>query len=110
VGDRLFEDVGQALCAPHLIDVEITQVLRRFAADGSITDARAREALRDLADLPLMRYPHDILLDRMWDFRHNLTAYDAAYAALAEILPAPLVTCDRKLASAPRVEVLAELF
>jgi len=54
----------------------------------------------DLADFPLRRYPHDLLLPRIWDLRNNLTAYDATYVALAEALDAPLLTRDRRLAAA----------
>jgi predicted nucleic acid-binding protein len=99
VEDRLFAP-GQTLHAPHLIDVEVAQVIRRFAANGEIDGERGRLALTDLANLPLRRYPHDFLLPRMWDLRNNLTAYDAAYVALAEALEAPLLTRDRRLAAA----------
>jgi predicted nucleic acid-binding protein len=71
---------------------------------------RGREALEDLADLSVRRYPHDVLLPRVWELRANLTAYDAAYVALAEALGAPLFTRDRRLAGAAghraRVEVV----
>jgi len=100
IGERLLS-ADESLHAPHLIDVEVAQVLRRYAAAGALTDARSREALSDLADFPLHRYPHDVLLPRIWKLRHNLTAYDAAYLALAEALQAPLVTRDPKLAAAP---------
>ena len=100
VEERLF-DAGHTLHAPHLIDVEVAQVLRRYAATGQIQPARCRDALGDLSDLPLSRYPHDVLLPRVWELRHNLTAYDAVYVALAEALDAPLLTCDRRLAAAP---------
>ena len=86
--------------APHLFDVEVAQVIRRYAANGEIDGARGRAALTDLADLPLRRYPHDFLLPRIWDLRNNLTAYDAAYVAFAEALDAPLLTRDRRLANA----------
>ena len=99
VEDRLFAP-HQTLHAPHLLDVEIAQVIRRYAANGDIDDERGRMALADLADLPLRRYPHDFLLPRIWDLRNNLTAYDAAYVALAEALDAPLLTRDRRLAAA----------
>lgn len=56
--------------------------------------------MEDLADFPLTRYPHDLFLLRIWELRHNVTAYDAAYIALAEALDAPLLTRDAKLASA----------
>jgi predicted nucleic acid-binding protein len=99
----------ETLHAPHLLDIEIAQVLRRYARSGVITSERGAEALGDLADLPLNRYPHFVLLPRIWELRHNLTAYDAAYLALAEALDAPLLTRDRALASVTgrvRVEVL----
>jgi predicted nucleic acid-binding protein len=99
VEDRLFAP-GQTLHAPHLLDVEVAQVVRRYAANGEIDGERGRAALTDLADLPVRRYPHDILLPRIWDLRNNLTAYDAAYVALAEALDAPLLTRDRRLAAA----------
>jgi predicted nucleic acid-binding protein len=66
---------------------------------GAIVPARGEEAVEDLRDLSLVRYLHHMLLERVWQLRDNLTAYDAAYVALAEALDAPLVTCDRKLAS-----------
>jgi len=90
---------GVSLHAPHLIDVEVAQVLRRYAAGQVLTPERGREALLDLADFPISRYPHEPLLPRIWELRHNSTAYDAVYLALAEALPAPLVTTDRRLAS-----------
>jgi predicted nucleic acid-binding protein len=99
VEERLFVRL-ETLHAPHLIDVEIAQVVRRYAAAGEIDGERGRAALTDLADLRLLRYPHDLLLPRIWNLRHNLTAYDAAYVALAEALDAPLVTRDRRLAAA----------
>ena len=74
---RLLES-GELLAAPHLLDLEIAQVLRRFAAAGELSDARAREALDDYAGLRIARYPHDPLLGRIWQLRHNCTAYDAA--------------------------------
>jgi predicted nucleic acid-binding protein len=98
VEDRLFAP-GQTLHAPHLLDVEAAQVIRRYAAQGDIDAERGRMALADLADFPLRRYPHDFLLPRIWDLRNNLTAYDAAYVALAEALDAPLLTRDRRLAT-----------
>jgi predicted nucleic acid-binding protein len=90
---------AESLHAPHLLDVEVTQVLRRYVAAGQLDAGRGREALQDLIDLPLTRYPHDLLLWRAWELRHRLTAYDGVYVALAEALDAPLITCDRKLAS-----------
>ena len=106
--NRLFR-TGEMLVAPHLIDVEIAQVLRRYNAAGEIDDRRCQEALFDLADIPLVRYPHDFLLRRVWELRHNVTAYDAVYVALAEALDVPLVTRDSGLASAPGHEANVEL-
>ena len=82
---------------PHLLDVEIAQVLRRYVRERIMTASRGEEALQDLHYLPLDRYPHDILMPRVWELRAALTAYDAVYVALAELLDAPLVTCDRKI-------------
>jgi predicted nucleic acid-binding protein len=100
IEDRLLSG-GDSLHAPHLLDVEVAQVLRRYAAAGNVTSERGRQALADFGDFAIHRYPHDVLLPRIWELRHNVTAYDAAYLALAEALDAPLVTCDGRLASAP---------
>jgi predicted nucleic acid-binding protein len=100
---------GQTLHAPHLIDLEIAQVLRRYVRSATISADRGAEALSDFLDFPLTRYPHFVLLTRVWEMRHNLTAYDAAYLALAEALDAPLITRDRALArtgSRAQVELL----
>jgi predicted nucleic acid-binding protein len=98
IAARLFAD-GETLHAPHLIDLEVAQVLRRYARSGDLDDQRGVQALADLADLPLARYPHDVFLARIWELRDNVTAYDAAYIALAEALDAPLLTRDAALAS-----------
>jgi predicted nucleic acid-binding protein len=99
IAERLFAR-DETLHAPHLLDLEVAQVLRRYAQAKELLPERGREALQDFLDLPLHRYPHDLFLARIWELRHNLTAYDAAYVALAEALLAPLVTCDRRLAAA----------
>lgn len=100
----------EPLHAPHLLDVEVAQVLRRYVRDRTLSEQRAREALEDLDDLPLNRYPHDFLLTRVWDLRATLTAYDAVYVALAEVLGAALLTCDRKLAAASGHSASVEVF
>jgi predicted nucleic acid-binding protein len=106
---RLFAP-DQTLHAPHLLDVEVAQVVRRYAANGEISADRGRAALTDLAEFPLNRYAHAPLLARIWDLRNNLTAYDAAYVALAEALDALLLTRDKGIAGAAghlaRVEVV----
>jgi predicted nucleic acid-binding protein len=108
IDQRLFSK-PVALQAPHLLDVEVAQVLRRYAREGIITVQRGHEALEDLSDLPVHRYPHDFLMPRVWELRMTLTAYDAVYVALAEVLDAPLLTCDAKIASAPGHHASVEL-
>jgi predicted nucleic acid-binding protein len=98
--DRRIFSASESLHAPHLLDVEVAQVLRRYVRDKTITAQRGQEALEDLGDLPLKRYAHDFLIPRAWELRATLTAYDAVYVALAEVLDAPLVTCDRRIAFA----------
>ena len=105
---RIFT-TGETLHAPHLIDLEIAQVLRRYCTHGELDSERGREALSDLTDFPITRYRHDIFLPRIWELRQNMTAYDAAYIALAEALPAPLITLDERLVSAPGHSAITEL-
>jgi predicted nucleic acid-binding protein len=100
VSERLFR-AGETLHAPHLLDVEVAQVLRRYAGRGEISAARGRLTLELLARLPIARYSHEPLLARIWALRTNLTAYDGAYVALAEALGATLLTRDDRLAAAP---------
>ena len=97
--DRIFR-AGESLHVPHILDVEILQVLRRYSCSGDLDPTRGEQAVQDLLDFPLNRYPHEPLLPRAWELRHNLTAYDAVYVALAEALDAPLLTRDAKLSSA----------
>jgi predicted nucleic acid-binding protein len=91
---------GLTLHVPHLIDAEVTHAIRRHAATGAIDAGRGRDLLADFVDLPMQRHAHDWLLPRVWELRHNLTAYDAVYVALAEALEAPLLTRDQRLANA----------
>jgi predicted nucleic acid-binding protein len=114
-GEKVAERIAspdETLHAPHLIDLEVAQVLRRYEGNRTMSPARAREALDDFTDLEITRYPHEILLSRIWDLRRNATAYDGAYLALAEALGAPLLTADGRLASTPghgaRVEVVRQ--
>ena len=106
---RLFAD-DHELHAPHLLDVEIVQALRRLVRTGEVSSGRADEAIVDLTDLDLHRHPLLDLVARAWKLRDNISAYDAMYVALAEGLDAPVVTCDSPLANAPghraRIEVI----
>lgn len=105
---RLFNP-HETLHAPHLIDIEVAQVLRRYAMRRQSETERCREALSDLADFPLSRYSHELLLPRIWELRANMTAYDAAYVALAEVLEARLLTRDHGLAHASGHRATIEL-
>ncbi len=96
----LLSGAGEPLAAPDLLDVETLSVLRRWERRGEIDGRRARQALDDLRELPILRYPARILTDRAWRLRHNLTAYDAQYVSLAQKLPATLATTDERLAAA----------
>jgi len=98
IRQRLFADNG-TIHIPHLTDVDVLQVLRRYIRTRVLTPARAGLAIQDYTDMPLNRYAHQVLLERVWTLRHNFTAYDAVYLALAGALDAPLATCDRALAS-----------
>lgn len=108
VETRLFRP-RETIHAPALIDLEVAQVLRRYVARAEMTEARARTSIDLVLGLPMQRYTHEALLSRIWDLRDNLTAYDAAYVALAEALQAPLLTCDARLANAPGIRAVVEL-
>ena len=101
---------NESLHAPHLLDVEVSQVLRRLAREAVVSTQRAEEAVQDLADMRVTRYPHFVFLSRIWQLRNNLSSYDAAYVALAENLGATLVTRDARLASASGRTVAVEVF
>ena len=109
-GKRVAERISSAevtLNAPHLIDLEVTQVIRRLVRKGAIGVARGKQAVDHLLSLDLERYPHDILLPGIWTRRDRITAYDAAYIVLADLLDAPLLTLDTKLAQvSERCEII----
>lgn len=112
-GGRVAEAIappGISLSAPHVIDVEVAQALRRYAQSETISARRGKLALEHLAQLDVTRYGHQELLPRIWALRQNLTAYDAAYVALAEVLDAPLLTLDARLAAAPGHQARIQLF
>lgn len=102
---RLASDPEQS--APALLDLEVVSTIRRRLARAELTADRAERSVGDLADLPIVRYPHGNLLPRIWELRDNVTPYDAAYVALAEALDAVLLTADVRLAGAtgPRCPV-----
>lgn len=108
VSERLF--AGESLHVPELLDLEVTQAPRRYYLMGDLTAQRGVETLEDLAALPLRRFPHEPFLGRIWALRRNVSAYDAAYVALAEALQATLLTRDSRLASASGPKAIIELF
>jgi predicted nucleic acid-binding protein len=109
IEERIYSS-GESLHAPHLLDLEVAQVLRRLVREGAVSWPRADQSIQDLLDLRVTRYPHFVFLPRLWRLRDNFTAYDAAYLALAEKLGATLVTRDSRLASASARLVSIELF
>ena len=99
-GNRVAALLGrpdETIHAPHLLDIEVTQVLRRYSLAGELADNRSNQARDDFKSLPIERYPHGPLLERIWQLRDSLTAYDAAYVVLAEALDVRLITCDARL-------------
>ena len=109
IEDRIFAH-GDSLHAPHLLDLEVAQVLRRLEREGKVKGPRAEEAIQDLQDLRLTRYPHDVFLAHIWRALYNLSVYDAAYVALARKLRATLITRDSRLVSVCSRMVEIELF
>ena len=100
----------ESLHVPHFFDVEVTQTLRRYVLAGDISNERGLTALADLSTMRLARYPHMPLVGRIWELKENVSAYDAAYVALAEALEAPLLTSDERLSRAPGVRAEVELY
>ena len=96
--------------APHLIDVELLQALRRLTLADVLDRSIAQAALADFRAASLARHAHEILMDRAWELRTSVSAYDAMYIALAEALDVPLLTCDAKLSRShghrARIELL----
>jgi predicted nucleic acid-binding protein len=109
IEDRILNP-GESLHAPHLIDLEVAQVLRRYAIRGEISAARAERSLELFAQFPITRHSHEPLLARIWRLRENLTSYDAAYVALAEGLGAVLVTRDERIAKVKGHKASVELY
>ncbi|HEY2031366.1 MAG TPA: type II toxin-antitoxin system VapC family toxin [Myxococcales bacterium] len=100
----------EELHAPHIVDLEVTQVLRRLERTRALDPSRCSLALRFLQAMSLFREPHEPLLQRCWELSANFTAYDAAYIALAEALEVSLITCDARLHAAPGHRATIELF
>ena len=109
IRERMAQSDGD-LHVPHLFEVEVLSVLRRFSLRGELSQERARLALGRLSTMRLTRYPHTALLSRLWELRDNVTIYDAAYIALAETLGTPLVTTDARLARAPGIRAAVEVY
>jgi predicted nucleic acid-binding protein len=97
-------------CDTHLIDTEVLHAPRRMTIRGELGGDRASEARRDFSDMQIARYPHAPLSERVWRLRHNLSAYEATFVALAEVLGVPLLTCDACLSASPGLEASVELF
>ena len=104
------EAPGESLHAPHLLDVEMLHALRGLVLRGDVSRARSEEVREDFASLRWSRYSHVAFLDRIWELKDNLTAYDAAYVALAETLSAPLITTDARLARASGIRAEVEVY
>lgn len=101
--------VGDSLCAPHLLDIEVASALRSLQLRGELQEQSARQSLRHLATLPIVRLPHGPLIERCWELKHNLSSYDAAYVALAEMYETTLLTSDLRLARSPGIRCDVEL-
>jgi len=108
IAKRITEE-SPNIFAPHLIDAEVAQVLRRFEMRDITSSNRTKLALEDLLDLPIIRYPHAPFIERAFSLRHNVTIYDALYLVLAEVLEVPLLTRDLALKDIPDVNVQVDL-
>ena len=108
--NRRFNQSDESLHAPHILDLEVAHTLRRKTLQGTLAPDLAQLALTRLATVHISRYPHTGLLDRVWQLRNHVSAYDAAYVALSETLDAPLITMDRRLANASGHHARVEVF
>ncbi len=106
---RRIQDPAETLHSPCLLDVEVAQAVRRYVRSQQVSPDRGRKAIELLRTFDATRYPHDVLLPRIWSLRDNLSAYDAAYISLAEALDCPLVTTDRKIQRAPGAHIEIEV-
>lgn len=97
VDAELLTGLAGEISAPHLLDVEVLSVLRGLSRAGKLEPARAEEARQDHFDFTIARYEARPVAERIWELRYQFTSYDACYLALAEVLEAPLYTCDAKL-------------
>ena len=96
----------ESFIVPHLIDVEAVSAVRRLMAGQRIDPHRSGQFLAALAALPAERFSHTPLIGRIWELRHNFTAYDATYIALSEATNSVLYTCDEKLRRGHRARVV----
>jgi predicted nucleic acid-binding protein len=101
---------GESLHAPHLLDLEVVQAMRRMVRESKVSAQRAHQMIGDFLDLRVTRYPHELFVPHIWRLRNNFSAYDAAYVSLTEELQATLITRDARLASASRRLISVELF
>ena len=109
IRERMEREVD-GLHVPHLFEIEVLNTLRHHALRRGISERRSLELLEDLATMSISRYAHTAMLPRIWELRDNVSAYDAAYIALAETLEAPLITRDARLARAPGIRATVEVY
>ena len=109
INDRI-ADEPEAIHVPHLIDVELIHVIRRFVMRDVIGVARGETAIRLWRLLDVQRHDHEPFMPRIWQLRNNLSAYDATYVALADALSATLITADRRLSAAPGTGIRVEVY
>ncbi|MCY3880760.1 MAG: type II toxin-antitoxin system VapC family toxin [Chloroflexi bacterium] len=110
-GDELGARIsrGEEIGAPHLLDAEVAQALRRLSMHGEMAIDRAHASVGEVVSLPIRRYSHGWLLRRAFELRDNATVYDALYLSLAEALDVPLLTCDARLRDVPGCHATVEV-